>query len=240
MPAPAHQVATMLAPATHRLVLQLMEQLQSPGEGVHEASQRLCRHLLEHYRMPDPCNDARSDGERLALAPWQERKAKEILAGCLLSRLYIADVAEQCGLSRSHFSRAFKQATGFAPREWALRLRIDRARELLASGDAPISQVGQECGFADQSHFCRSFRKLVGCTPNRWRQASRVGGTRELEPSTLQERTPFARVSPTSPRPGATLPRTRTEPIATPIPTSDDKSHAIQQRFSEDPPNLEI
>ncbi|MDH0293477.1 helix-turn-helix transcriptional regulator [Pseudomonas sp. GD04087] len=184
MPAPAHQVATMLAPQTHRLVQQLMEELESQGEGIRQASQRLCRHLLEHYRLPPPCYDAPSEGERLALAPWQERKAKEILAGCLLSRLYIADVAEQCGLSRSHFSRAFKQATGLAPREWALRLRIERARELLANGAAPISQVSQECGFADQSHFCRSFRKLVGCTPKRWREASRVGGVRELEPST--------------------------------------------------------
>ncbi|MBD9500712.1 helix-turn-helix transcriptional regulator [Pseudomonas sp. PDM23] len=180
MPAPAHQVATMLAPQTHRLVRQLMEELENQGDGVQQASQRLCQHLLEHYRVPEPCNDGADTGERLALAPWQERKAKDILAGSLLSRLYIADVAEQCGMSRSHFSRAFKQATGLAPREWALRLRIDRARELLASGDAPISQVGQECGFADQSHFCRSFRKLVGCTPNRWRQASRVGGTEEM------------------------------------------------------------
>lgn len=172
----------MLAPQTHRLLLQLMEALESRGEGLHQASQRLCQHLLEHYRMPEPDNEGQEAGERLALAPWQERKAKDILAGSLLSRLYIADVAEQCGMSRSHFSRAFKQATGLAPREWALRLRIDRARQLLACGDAPISQVSQECGFADQSHFCRSFRKLVGCTPNRWRQAARVGATQELAP----------------------------------------------------------
>lgn len=171
----------MLAPQTHRLVLQLMEQLETGGDDLQLAGQRLCSHLLEHYRLPEPCDDALGESERLALAPWQERKAKEMLAGSLLSRLYIADVAEQCGLSRSHFSRAFKQATGMAPREWALRLRIDRARELLASGDAPISRVGQECGFADQSHFCRSFRKLVGCTPNRWRQASRQDGAASLE-----------------------------------------------------------
>jgi AraC family transcriptional regulator len=62
--------------------------------------------------MPESCNDGTDTGERLALAPWQEHKAKDILAGGLFSRLYIADVAEQCGISRSHFSRAFKQATG--------------------------------------------------------------------------------------------------------------------------------
>lgn len=172
----------MLAPQTHRLLLQVMEELESHGDGLHQASQRLCQHLLEHYRMPQPGHDEADAGERLALAPWQERKAKDILAGSLLSRLYIADVAEQCGMSRSHFSRAFKQATGLAPREWALRLRIDRARELLAQDDAPISQVSQACGFADQSHFCRSFRKLVGSTPNRWRRASRVGETQEMQP----------------------------------------------------------
>ncbi|WP_259755298.1 AraC family transcriptional regulator [Pseudomonas sp. GCEP-101] len=173
MPAPAHQVATMLAPQTHRLVLQLMEELENQGEDLQQASQRLCQHLLEHYRMPEAGDDEPDAGGRLALAPWQERKAKAILAGCLLSRLYIADVAAQCGMSRSHFSRAFKQATGLAPREWALHLRIDHARDLLATTAKPIAQVSQACGFADQSHFCRSFRKLVGCTPNRWRQASR-------------------------------------------------------------------
>lgn len=108
--------------------------------------------------------------EHLALAPWQERKAKEILRRCLDSRLLIADVARQCALSRSHFSRAFKRATGLSPQEWSLSLRIDRAKQLLGNGSLPMSQISQECGFSDQSHFCRAFNKRVGMTPKGWRK----------------------------------------------------------------------
>lgn len=57
-----------------------------------------------------------------------------------------------------------------SPQEWALDLRIRRAKELLAEGSTPISQIGLECGFADQSHFSRMFSKLVGTAPKRWQR----------------------------------------------------------------------
>ncbi|MDC7825346.1 AraC family transcriptional regulator [Pseudomonas sp. BLCC-B13] len=152
---------------TYNLIIHLQAALEgSERDIVSAASRQLCRHLLERYQQPQ----ADRPSERLSLAPWQERKAKEILARSLNSRLFIADVAEQCAMSRSHFSRAFKRATGMSPQEWSLDLRVSRAKELLRDQSMPISVISLECGFADQSHFCRMFGKLVGTTPKRWRQ----------------------------------------------------------------------
>jgi AraC family transcriptional regulator len=109
-------------------------------------------------------------GQRLFLAPWQERKAKAILERSLYTRLFIADVARQCALSRSHFSRAFKKTTGMSPQEWCLDLRVRQAKKFLATGFMPLSQISLECGFADQSHFSRMFSRIVGATPKRWQR----------------------------------------------------------------------
>lgn len=168
MNAMATPAAAALDTQTYRLIVTLQEALQSPAdserERVSRAGLQLCEHLLERYRQP-PANR-----ERLSLAPWQERKAKEILSRSLNARLFIADVAEQCAMSRSHFSRAFKKATGMSPQDWALDLRVRRAQELLRDSALPISSISLECGFADQSHFSRTFGRLVGITPKRWRQ----------------------------------------------------------------------
>ena len=157
---------------TYRLIVSLQEALQATErrtrDPISQAGRQLCEHLLERYRQPA------ASAERLSLAPWQERKAKEILARSLNSRLFIADVAEQCAMSRSHFSRAFKKATGMSPQDWSLDLRVRRAQELLRDGTLPISTISLECGFADQSHFSRTFSRLVGSTPKRWRQLHTV------------------------------------------------------------------
>lgn len=108
--------------------------------------------------------------QRLFLAPWQERKAKAILERSLYTRLFIADVAKQCALSRSHFSRAFKKTTGLSPQEWCLHLRVRQAKTFLATGFMPLSQISLECGFADQSHFSRMFSRIVGAPPKRWQR----------------------------------------------------------------------
>ena len=63
-----------------------------------------------------------------ALAPWQERLAKELLLARLAGEVSLADVARECRLSRSHFSKAFKASTGSSPHAWLTRQRIDRAR----------------------------------------------------------------------------------------------------------------
>lgn len=103
------------------------------------------------------------------LSYWQERKAKEVMMENLDCGIQISSVAKECSLSRSHFSRAFKNATGHSPRDWLQLARLTRAKELLEQTDFSISQVGLECGFADQSHFSRMFSRKFNMTPRKWR-----------------------------------------------------------------------
>lgn len=111
--------------------------------------------------------------QRIALAPWQERRAKELMMNSITRPLSISQVAERCSLSRSHFSRAFKKNTGYSPQEWFLLAKIERSKALLETGMA-ITQVSLECGFADQSHFTRTFTRKTGQSPMAWRRAQRL------------------------------------------------------------------
>ncbi len=98
-------------------------------------------------------------------------RAQEYLAARLDdSTVSIAEVADACQLSRSHFSRAFRQSTGKTPHEWLLERRLERAAALLSTTELPIAGVAASCGFADQSHLTRSFSKSLGQTPGNWRR----------------------------------------------------------------------
>ncbi len=108
--------------------------------------------------------------DRGGLAPWQERRAKELLAANLANDLSLARVAHECGLSATYFSRAFKRSTGTTPHAWLQLRRVDHARQLLADRDLPLAEVALSCGFADQSHFTRTFARVAGVTPGVWRR----------------------------------------------------------------------
>ena len=104
------------------------------------------------------------------LAPWQERRAKAFLTQHLAGDVSLADAARECGLSRSHFSKAFKQTTGQTPHAWLVGQRIDAAQRLLRDPALSIAQVAVACGFADQSHLTRVFSARTGTSPARWRR----------------------------------------------------------------------
>jgi AraC family transcriptional regulator len=110
----------------------------------------------------------------IGLAAWQERRAEELLnvggANVSLRRL-----ADECGLSVSQFIRAFRKSTGLPPRRWQLRMRMERAKNLMMQSETPLSQVALDCGFADQSHFTRAFARAIGATPSAWRKAHQSG-----------------------------------------------------------------
>jgi AraC-like DNA-binding protein len=119
-------------------------------------------------------------GARGGLAPWQARRAKELLSNKLNGDVPLAKVARECGLSPSHFARAFRQSLGTAPHQWRLRFRVERAKEQLAKPDASLANIAIECGFADQSHFTRAFTKHVGSSPGQWRRQNAPGPRRDV------------------------------------------------------------
>lgn len=109
------------------------------------------------------------------LAPWQERRAKEIMRARLASSLTIADVAAECKLTPSHFARSFRRSTGVAPHEYLSRLRIEEAKRLMTTTELPLADVALICGFSDQSYFTRVFSRSVGTSPGAWRRARSDG-----------------------------------------------------------------
>jgi AraC family transcriptional regulator len=109
------------------------------------------------------------------LAPWQVRRACDALASRLEGDVPLKEIAAECGLSVSHFSRAFRQSTGLPPHRWLLRQRIQLAKVLMEDNRQTLAQIAVAAGFADQSHFTRVFAKHAGTSPGAWRRAREIG-----------------------------------------------------------------
>lgn len=108
---------------------------------------------------------------RGGLAAWQLRRVTDLVQADLCADVTLAQLAAACGLSVSHFARAFRQSIGEPPHRWLLAQRIARARSLMSSPGLALADVAVACGFADQSHFTRVFRNVVGESPALWRRS---------------------------------------------------------------------
>jgi AraC family transcriptional regulator len=186
--------AALNALADQANVPRISELRYKPGVGVFdETIKHIGLSLLPALRTPDRVSRLFTDHMTLALAahcaqtyggmqivsrplkgglaPWQEKRSKEMLAGDLTGATPLHEIAGACGLSVSHFSRAFHKSTGLAPHAWLLQVRVDSAKAMLRSGDASLATIARACGFADQSHFARVFTSRVGLSPGAWRKA---------------------------------------------------------------------
>lgn len=99
------------------------------------------------------------------------RKATELMAAELHGSPKVTDIASRCHMSRSHFSRAFKQATGVSPQEWLMKLKLEKALSLMLCKHRSMTDISLESGFSDQPHFTRTFSRSYGVTPAQWRKA---------------------------------------------------------------------
>jgi AraC family transcriptional regulator len=107
---------------------------------------------------------------RGGLAPWQEKRAKEMLRAKLSGDVSVSELASACRLSTGYFSRAFKRTIGCAPHQWLIQKRIELAKHLILNTDEPLCQVALTTGFVDQSHFTRVFSQQVKSSPAAWRR----------------------------------------------------------------------
>jgi AraC family transcriptional regulator len=123
-------------------------------------------HVAETYGGMRPASRLVRGG----LAPWQERRAKEMIAANL-DGVPVEELARECRLSRAHFSRAFRRSVGVAPHNWLIEQRIVLSKKKLRDDRLSLADVALECGFCDHAHFTRLFVRIVGVTPRAWRRA---------------------------------------------------------------------
>ncbi len=83
--------------------------------------------------------------------------------------LDLRDLARAAGLSRYHFLRAFRIAFHVTPHQYLTRKRIERAKELLAGSDLPVTEICFEVGFESLGSFSTLFHRMVGWSPSIYR-----------------------------------------------------------------------
>jgi AraC family transcriptional regulator len=97
-------------------------------------------------------------------------RAVALMRSRLADGISLEELARAAQLSPFHFARQFKAATGHPPHDYHIRLRVDRAQELLRTRgrEWTLAAIASECGFVDQSHFSRHFKRVVGVTPGEY------------------------------------------------------------------------
>ena len=99
-------------------------------------------------------------------------RARELLTSSIKVPPSLQELADAVGSNRFVLLREFRKKFGLPPHAFVLRLRVDRARSLLARGE-PITGVAQLLGFADQSHLSRVFKRVVGLSPGAYQRQAR-------------------------------------------------------------------
>lgn len=136
-------------------------------EGVGMA---LALRILEQHRQGP--NNGPAAKPRLSNCNMQ--RVTEYVETHLQESLTVADLAKHVGLSVDHFSRLLKNTTGVSPLQFLLKCRVEKALELLRTGEFRVAEAACEVGFYDQSHFDRHCRKFFGFPP---KVVMRFGGS---------------------------------------------------------------
>lgn len=94
-----------------------------------------------------------------------------------ISRNYATDLslctlAEKYSLSKSYFSRLFKEVTGVGLSEYINISRIAAAEKMLLSENLSITEIAGRCGFNDSNYFATVFKKIKGMSPKKYSMSS--------------------------------------------------------------------
>jgi len=96
----------------------------------------------------------------------------------LTEPLTLDEVSRVNGMSKYHFARIFKTATGCSFKQYLNRKRIDLAKSLMKDNDMNVTDTCFETGFNDLSYFSRVFQRLEGMRPSSYRRRLKDGAYR--------------------------------------------------------------
>lgn len=174
-PEMVHQLDSFTDPLIRQLCLALLTELRQETTTGRMLAESICltltARLVQAYtescpKMPAPSTRAGLDKTRL-------RRVLDYIRHHLDNEIHITDLAAVACLSPFHFARMFKEAVGKPPHSYVSHLRLERAKELVASGELPLNAVAELCGFSSHSSFNRAFSRVMSVTPGEYRRMMR-------------------------------------------------------------------
>ncbi len=159
----------MFDPRIETIALSLLSELRSEGLGgrlyVESLANILGIHLLRQHSSVKQPSLPRSVGlDRATL-----RRVSTYIEEHLAEDLSLSELAAVAYLSPYHFARLFKASTGFAPHQYVIGRRIERAKLLLSTTNWSPTAIAHAVGFAHESHLALHFKRLTGLLPSSYR-----------------------------------------------------------------------
>jgi AraC-like DNA-binding protein len=97
-------------------------------------------------------------------------RAMAYLESRLDGTVRVPELAALVGVSPSHLTTLFRRATGSGVHAYQTTLRMERARLLLTTTEATVSEIARDVGYGDPFHFSRQFRQLHAMSPTDYRR----------------------------------------------------------------------
>lgn len=116
------------------------------------------------------------DRQRAAAGSWVLEKAEQYIRSNYQMDISLEDVAGQVFLSSAYFSQMFKEGKGINFSDYLVRIRMEKAMELLTHSQYKILEISQMVGYRSSKYFARSFKKAYGCTPTEYKMQFNRGG----------------------------------------------------------------
>jgi AraC family transcriptional regulator len=157
-------------PLLSAMISGMLDELESPSFGSRLVLDTLLHSVI--VRLLSECStlSQASSVAPHAISPRRLRRVLDFIDANVGADIELGDLASVAGSSRFHFSRAFRDATGFPPYRYLIHRRIDAAKTLLLQDTLSISQIAQRCGFNSQNQFAAMFKQVFGTSPSRFRR----------------------------------------------------------------------
>ena len=125
------------------------------------------------------CDRVRSDSERqraplrhlMVRAQPKLAEITELMEANIEEPIPLEELANFVGICRRQLERLFLKHLNCTPSRYYLKLRLDRARQLLKQTSRSIIEIANMCGFVSAPHFSRCYRKYIGVSPKEERAA---------------------------------------------------------------------
>lgn len=101
-------------------------------------------------------------------------KAVEYINSNIEKNISIDEICTEIHVSKYHFCRQFKKATGTTVMKYVLKTRIVMAKNMILNENLPITEISNRCGFSSVSYFSRVFKDETGVSPLKYKKSGQI------------------------------------------------------------------